>query len=412
MPKFRYEAKRGPGEKVDGVVEAEDQKSAVARLREMGYFPTKVEPHKGGAVEGAAKVEINLNGLKRSFQRIKLKERNVFFRQLANLVESGMLLTRALRTLVNQADNPKLATVIDQLRDDVQKGNSLADAMERHPKVFPLLYTNLVRAGEAGGMLDEVLWRIVSFGEQEEELRGKATAAMIYPAFLTIVGFAAIFILVSFVFPNFVQIFKDFNAELPWPTVVVMAVCEFMGSYWWLVLLLMGLTGYGASRYFSTDIGRRKLDGFALRVPAVKIVIQKYEMAKFARTLGTLLDNGVPVLTSLKITADTMGNAIIRDEVAIIHKGVTEGEAMSECLTHCPHFPPLVVSMFAVGEESGRIGAIAKRVADAYDIEVDRAVKAFTSLFEPLLIVIMGVIIGFLVIAMLLPMLNLSSVVG
>lgn len=413
MPKFRYEAKRGPGEKVDGVLEAEDQKSAVSRLREMGYFPTKVEPHKGGLVEsGGAKVELNLDVIKRSFQRIKLKERNVFFRQLANLVESGMLLTRALRTLVSQAENPKLAEVVDQLRDDVQKGNSLADAMERHPRVFPLLYTNLVRAGEAGGMLDEVLWRIVTFGEQEEELRSKATSAMIYPAFLTIVGFAAIFILVSFVFPNFVQIFEDFNAELPWPTVVVMAVCEFMGTYWWAVLFLMGVSAYALTRYFSTDAGRKKLDAFVLRIPVIKVVVQKYEMAKFARTLGTLLDNGVPVLMSLKITADTMGNAIIREEVSIIHKGVTEGEAMSECLNQCAHFPPLIVSMFAVGEESGRIGAVAKRVADAYDIEVDRAVKAFTSLFEPLLIVIMGIIIGFLVIAMLLPMLNLSSVVG
>jgi type IV pilus assembly protein PilC len=377
----------------------------------MGYFPTSVELHKGGAMEQGAKAGFDLNQFRRSLRRIKLKERNVFFRQLANLVESGMLLTKALRALVSQTENPMLAEIIDQLRDDVQKGNTLADAMDRHPRTFPLLYTNLVRAGEAGGMLDEVLWRIVSFGEQEEELRSKATSAMIYPAFLTIVGFAAIFILVSFVFPNFVAIFDDFNAELPMPTQIVMGVCQFMGSYWWAVLLVGGAIVAGFTRYARTPVGRRKLDGFLLRVPALKTVIQKYEMAKFARTLGTLLDNGVPVLTSLKITSDTMGNAVIRDEVARIHSGVMAGEAMSECLHQCPHFPPLIVSMFAIGEESGRIGAIAKRVADAYDIEVDRAVKAFTALFEPLLIVVMGIIIGFLVIAMLLPMLNLSSIV-
>jgi type II secretion system protein F len=411
MPRFRYEAKRSAGEKVEGVLDAEDRKAAVARLRDMGYFPTVVEPHSGALTGSDGKPKFDLEALKRSLQRIKLKERNVFFRQLANLVESGMLLTKALRTLVSQTENPRLAEVIDQLRDDVQKGNSLADAMEKHPRVFPVLYTNLVRAGEAGGMLDEVLWRIVTFGEQEEELRGKAVAAMIYPAFLTIVGFSAIFILVSFVFPNFVKIFDDFNAELPLPTVIVMAVCEFMGNWWWAVILVGGLIGSGIVRYFRTPAGRLKMDNFLLRVPAVKVLVQKYEMAKFARTLGTLLDNGVPVLTSLRITADTMGNAVIREEVSRIHSGVTGGESMSECLAHCPHFPPLVVSMFAIGEESGRIGGIAKRVADAYDIEVDRAVKAFTSLFEPLLIVIMGVIIGFLVIAMLLPMLNLSSVV-
>ncbi len=411
MPRFRYEAKRGPTEKVDGVLEAEDRKAAVARLREMGYFPTIVEPHRGGLTDSAGKKQFDFAEFKRSLVRVKLKDRNVFFRQLANLVESGMLLTKALRTLVSQTENPRLSEVIDQLRDDVQKGNTLADAMERHPRIFPVLYTNLVRAGEAGGMLDEVLWRIVSFGEQEEELRSKATSAMIYPAFLTIVGFAAIFILVSFVFPNFVKIFEDFNAELPLPTVIVMGFCKFMGRWWWAVLLVALAFGSLLARYLRTPAGRRKLDSFALRVPAVKTVIQKYEMAKFARTLGTLLDNGVPVLTSLRITSDTMGNVIIREEVARIHQGVTGGEAMSDCLNQCSHFPPLIVSMFAIGEESGRIGAVAKRVADAYDVEVDRAVKAFTALFEPLLIVIMGIIIGFLVIAMLLPMLNLSSIV-
>lgn len=412
MPRFKYEAKKGPGDKVDGVLEAPDQKSAVARLRDMGYFPIRVEETKAAAAgNGAAPgIQIDTAALKNAFARIRLNERNVFFRQLANLVDSGMLLTRALRTLVAQTQNPKLAEVIDSLRDEVQKGAALADAMEKHPKVFPVLYTNLVRAGEAGGMLDEVLWRIVTFGEQEEELRGKAKSAMIYPAFLTIVGSIAIFILVSFVFPKFIVIFEEFNAELPLPTVIVMKFCEFMGSYWWAVLIVLGLIGYGLRRYLQTEVGARKRDAFFLRIPALNQVIQKYEMAKFSRTLGTLLDNGVPVLTSIRITGETLGNRSIQDEVATVHKGVTEGESLSECLTKCPHFPALVVSMFAIGEESGRIGTVAKRVADAYDIEVDRAVKAFTALFEPLLVVVMGVIIGFLVVAMLLPMMTLSSV--
>jgi len=414
MPRYKYEAKKGPADKVDGFLEAPDQKSAVARLREMGYFPIRVEESKGGpAAPGAPAspaIQIDTAAISKFFARIRLNERNVFFRQLANLVDSGMLLTRALRTLNAQTQNPMLAEVIDSLRDEVQKGAALADAMEKHPRVFPVLYTNLVRAGEAGGMLDEVLWRIVTFGEQEEELRGKAKSAMIYPAFLSIVGSIAIFILVSFVFPKFIVIFEEFNAELPLPTKIVMVFCEFMGNWWWAVLIALGLAGYGLSRYLKTEIGSRKRDAFLLRVPGLSNVIQKYEMAKFARTLGTLLDNGVPVLTSIKITGETLGNRTIQDEVKIVHKGVTEGESMSECLNQCPHFPALVVSMFAVGEESGRIGTVAKRIADAYDIEVDRAVKAFTALFEPLLVVIMGVIIGFLVVAMLLPMMTLSSV--
>lgn len=403
MPQFQYEAKKGPGAPVKGVVEAENQRAAISRLRDMGFFPLRVEEFR----EKQAK-----DSLRDALSRIRLKDRNLFLRQLANLCESGMMITRALRTLVEQTENPKLAKVIDQLRDDVQKGNSLADAMDRHPDLFPAMYSNLVRAGETGGMLEEVLWRICAFGEQEEELRGKATSAMIYPAFLLSIGSIAIFILVSFVFPKFVTIFEEFNAELPLPTRMVMGFCDFMGAWWWAVLIVFFVLGSAVVRHVRTDTGRRQMDAFLLRVPVIRTVIVKYEMAKFARTLGTLMDNGVPILTSIKITADTMTNRLIRDEVSQIHIGITEGESLSECLRKRLYFTPMVVSMFAVGEESGRVGAVAKRVADAYDIEVDRAVKAMAALFEPLLIVVMGVVVGFLVIAMLLPMLTLSSTIG
>ncbi len=403
MPQFQYEAKKGPGAPVKGVVEAENQRAAISRLRDMGFFPLRVEEFR----EKQAK-----DSLRDALSRIRLKDRNLFLRQLANLCESGMMITRALRTLVEQTENPKLARVIDQLRDDVQKGNSLADAMDRHPDLFPAMYSNLVRAGETGGMLEEVLWRICAFGEQEEELRGKATSAMIYPAFLLSIGSIAIFILVSFVFPKFVTIFEEFNAELPLPTRMVMGFCDFMGAWWWAVLIVFFVLGSAVVRHVRTDTGRRQMDAFLLRVPVIRTVIVKYEMAKFARTLGTLMDNGVPILTSIKITADTMTNRLIRDEVSQIHIGITEGESLSECLRKRLYFTPMVVSMFAVGEESGRVGAVAKRVADAYDIEVDRAVKAMAALFEPLLIVVMGVVVGFLVIAMLLPMLTLSSTIG
>lgn len=403
MPQFEYEVKKGPGPSTKGLIEAENQRAAVARLRDMGFFPIRVEEY----VEQSSG-----DTLRDALVRIRIKDRNVFLRQLANLCESGMMITRALRTLVEQTENPKLAKIVDQLRDDVQKGASLADAMEKHPVVFPPMYCSLVRAGETGGMLEEVLWRICTFGEQEEELRGKAVSAMIYPAFLLVIGTSAIFILVSFVFPKFVKIFEDFNAELPLPTKMVMAVCAFMGTWWWAVLI--GLIAVLALlfRYYRSEPGKRRFDAFFLRVPAVRTLIVKYEMAKFTRTLGTLLDNGVPVLTSLKITAETMSNRLIRDSVGELHTGVTEGESLSETMRDARFFPPMVISMFAIGEESGRIGSVAKRIADAYDLEVDRAVKALTALFEPLLIVIMGIIIGFLVIAMLLPMLTLSSTIG
>lgn len=400
MPQFRYEVKKGPGAASSGVMEAESERAALARLREMGYFPLKIELFEGETAGDALKFQLT---------RIKLKDRNIFFRQMANLYESGMPMTRALSTLVSQGGNPKLIRVIEQIREDIQQGTTLAEALERHPSVFSPMTCNLVRAGETGGMLDEVFWRIVTFGEQEEELRGKATTAMIYPAFLMLMGMAAVFILMSFVFPRFAVIFDDFNVELPLPTRIVMATSEFMGSYWWLVLLGVGVFVGACISFYRSEEGKFQIDTLLLRVPLVGTLINRYEMARFARTLGTLLDNGVPVLTSLRITTETMGNLAITREVATIHGRVAEGDGISDSLEHCSHFPPMVVNMIAVGEESGRLGAVTKRIAEAYDAEVDRAVKAIASMLEPVLIVFMGVLIGFLVIAMLLPMLTLSA---
>lgn len=400
MPQFMYKVKRGPDDVATGVMEGDSRRSVVAQLREMGYFPISVEPYAGDGKK---------EGLKTTFQRIRLKDRNIFFRQLANLIESGMPILRALNTLKDQTINPKMASVIEDLRDSVQKGSDFAEALERHPKVFPAMYSNLVRAGEAGGMLEDVLWRIVAFGEQDEELRGKAFSAMVYPIFLLVIGSAAVFILVSFVFPKFISIFEDFQATLPLPTIIVMAICDFMGKFWWAVLLGIVLAVGAFVRYARSPEGRARLDETWLRIPVIGDVIQRYEMAKFARTLGTLFDNGVPVLTALRITADTLTNTAVSKEVEGIHARVSEGESISESLRHTRHFPPLIINMFAVGEESGRLGAVTKRVADAYDTEVDRAVKAMTALLEPILIVIMGIIIGFLVVAMLLPMLTLST---
>ncbi len=409
MPTFEYEVKKGPTEIIKGKIEAESRKSAVSRLRELGYFPIRVEEVDSGGTESKKEgTRIVLPG----WERVRLKDRNVFLRQLANLFESGMVLTRALRTIMEQTPNQAMRKVVEQIYEDVQKGSNLAEAFEKHPTIFSPMYCSMVRAGETGGMLDEVLWRIVAFSEQEEELRGKVISALIYPVFLLIVGSIAIFILVSFVFPKFIAVFEDFNAQLPLPTIIVMSFCGFMGKWWWAVIL----AGVGISlalySYVKTPEGKKNKDSFLLRFPVIGGVIQRYEMAKFARTFGTLMDNGVPVLTALRITAETMTNAIIREEVQSTHDLVKEGESISDSLRKCPHFPPIVVSMFAVGEESGRIGIIAKRIADAYDLEVDRAVKAMVTLFEPLLIIIMGIIIGFLVIAMLLPMLTLSSAIG
>ena len=383
-----------------GVLEAESQRAAVSRLRDMGFTPIRVEEH----VEAESRGRFRL-----PHRRIRLKDANVFLRQLANLFESGMTLTRCLSTLVRQTPHPRLAAVIQQLHDDVQKGSTFAEAAERQPKVFSPMYCSLIRAGETGGMLDEVLWRIVSFGEQEEELRGKAISAAIYPAFLLVMGSLAVFILITFVFPKFTKVFDEFGASLPWPTLVVMGICGFMERFWPFVVLGLALVAALVVRFIRGEQGRMIFDRSILRVPVLGDVASKYQMAQFARVLGTLLDNGVPVLSGLRITVTTLTNKAIAASLGKVHDRVAEGESISSSLERVEHFPPVVVSMFAVGEESGRLGTVTKRMADAYDVEVERAVKAMTALFEPIMIVIMGVVIGFLVIAMLLPLLTLSS---
>lgn len=400
MPQFQYEVKKGPGPATTGVLEAESRRAAAARLRDMGYFPISIEEY-----DGAQKKDVLL----RAFTRVRLKERNIFFRQLATLIESGMPLTRALSTIAQQTTNTQLVSIVEQLRDDVQKGSTFAEAMERHPKIFTSMHCNLVRAGETGGMLEEVLWRMVQFGEQDEELRAKAVSTMIYPAILTVMGTAAIFILTSFVFPKFLLLFKDFNVELPVPTKVVLAICGFMGKWWWAVLFAVIVIAAGVVSYWRTPRGRLFFDQLALRVPVLRVVVQKYVMAQFARTLGTLLDNGVPVLKSLRITVETLSNRAIAGEVDVVQARVAEGDSISSGLAQTKHFPPMVVNMFVIGEESGKLGGVTKRMADAYDIEVDRAVKTLTALLEPLMIIIMGVLVGGLVISMLMPILTMSA---
>lgn len=399
MPKFTYKVKDKSAALSSGMLEAENQRAAVAQLRDRGFFPILVEEF----VEKEGKPVFQF------LQRIRLKDRNVFFRQLANLTQAGMPILRALSTLCEQADTPKLKELMQDLHDSVHEGSSLADALEKHPNVFPPMYVNLTRAGEAGGMLDEVLWRMVSFGEKDEELRGKAFGAMVYPAFLLLISCITIFILVSFVFPKFVVIFDDFDAALPVITTIVISISGFMGKFWWAVLILVGLASASTRGYLKTPAGQKTRDTWILKIPVLSSLVQRYEMAKFARTLGTLFDNGVPVLTALSITADTLSNTLIRRDVMNVQNRVEEGESISASLKQSSFFPPLVVNMMAVGEETGRLGDVTQRVADAYEIEVDRAMKAFTALLEPLIIVIMGVIVGFLVIAMLLPMLTLSS---
>jgi len=403
MPLYKYEVKKNPRETLTGVLEAESQQAAVNRLREMGYHPLSIAEHEPDAVGKGFTVQ--------RFRKIRQRDVNLFFRQLANLMDAGLPLIRALTTLIAETENPRMVEVLRQLRAGIEKGRTLAECLADHPDVFPAMYPNMVHAGETGGMLEEVLLRIATFGEKTDELKHKVVGALIYPAFLVLVGAAALFILLSFVFPKLIVLFEDFNTPLPVVTLIVMAICGFMSRWWWLILVLLAVFVIGARQYVATSRGRFQVDKGLLRTPLFGPVVQRVEISKFARTLGTLIDNGVPILSALRIVVDTLTNRALAHEVSSIHDEISEGESLNEALRRREHFPPSVVNMLAVGEESGRLGEACKRIADVYDVEVDRAIGAMTSLLEPTLILIMGFFVGFLVIAMLLPMFQVHSLI-
>lgn len=403
MPLYKYEVKKNPRETVTGLLEAESQQAAVNRLREMGYHPLSIAEHQPEVARKGLAVQ--------RFRKIRQRDVNLFFRQLANLMDAGLPLIRALTTLIAETENPRMVEVLRQLRVSVQKGRTLAESLADHPHIFPTMYPNMVRAGETGGMLEEVLLRIAAFGEKTDELKHKVVGALIYPAFLVLVGTTALFVLLSFVFPKLIELFEDFNAPLPIATRIVMAICSFMSRWWWLILMLLALFVIGARQYIATSRGRFQVDKGLLRTPLLGPVLQRVEISKFARTLGTLIDNGVPILSALRIVVDTLTNRALAHEVSSVHDEISEGESLNEALRRREHFPPSVVNMLAVGEESGKLGEACRRIADVYDAEVDRAIGAMTSLLEPTLILIMGFFVGFLVIAMLLPMFQVHSLI-
>jgi type IV pilus assembly protein PilC len=401
MPQYSYIAKKGPEDTVSGQMEAENERAAANRLRDMGYFPVEVK----------AAREKRQNVLTMKIGRIRKGDVTVFFQQLSRLMRAGLPLMRSLNTLKQQTDNPKLQDVIEKLYAGVQQGRTFAECLGDHPKVFPVMYSSMVSAGETGGMLEEVLERLAMFSDKEQQLRGKVISSMVYPCFLVVAGTVAVFILLSFVFPKFIELFDAFDAELPKPTLLLMAICDFMEHFWPLILVGLAAAAVALVQFRRSATGRMKIDTTLLRVPLFGTLIQRAEIAKFARTLGTLVDNGVPILNAIRVTGTTLTNRAIAKQMDVIHAAVTDGASLHESLQRADHFTPMAINMMAVGEESGMLGDVARQVADTYDVEVDRAVKNLTTMLEPMLILVMGAFVGFLVIAMMLPLFQISTLV-
>jgi type IV pilus assembly protein PilC len=405
MAIFRYSAKDPSGRVIAGTIEADNDAVVVDRLREMGFFITNLE--RESARRDVGEILQGIFG-------VGLKDLALFSRQFSTMISAGLSLVRVLSILEQQTSNKKLREVAGQVRLDVEAGRPLSEALGRHPKVFSSLYVNMVKAGETGGVLDEVLERISTFLEKEQALRSKVRAAMVYPALLTVAALLGLLFMTIVILPQFQTLFKELGGEasLPLPTQVAMAVSVVIRRFWYAVIGGMILTAYLLRRYLRTSSGRAMYDRLKLRLPILGELNRKIVVARFSRTLGTLIASGVPIMQSLEVVAKAIDNTVIAQAVDAVRASIREGQSISIPLQFSGVFPPMVVQMAKVGEETGALEQMLNKVADFYDIEVETTVQSLTSLLEPLLIIFMGVVVGAMVISLYLPIFSLATGAG
>jgi type IV pilus assembly protein PilC len=399
MSIFAYRGRAGGGAVV-GEIEAGDRMAAVAQLRARGIAATFVEERRTKAP-----------AIKQLGGRVKDKDMAIYTRQFSTMVDAGLPIAQCLSILGEQSDSKVLRSVTTNIAREVEGGATLADSFRKYPKTFDDLFTNMIQVGESGGVLDVVLQRLSTYIEKAAALKRKVKSAMVYP--LTIIGVAVLVIvfMMTFVIPTFAQMFRNMGAELPLPTRIVLWMSDFTRSY--ILFIVAGVTAfvYALRRYYATDQGSQVIDAFLLKVPVLGMLIRKVAVARFTRTLGTLISSGVPILEGLRITARTAGNRVVERAVLQARAAVTAGRTLAEPLRAAPVFPPMVVHMISVGENTGALDQMLSKIADFYDDEVDSAVSALTSLLEPLMIVFLGVVVGGLVVAMYLPIFRLVTLI-
>jgi len=403
MTKFAWEGKNRGGGAVSGEMEAPNEAFVLAQLRREQIQPLKIR--KKGADLG---IRLPWKGEK----KVGGKEMAIFTRQFATMIDAGLPLVQCLDILGLQQENPTFKKVILKIKEDVESGSTFADALSKHPSVFDSLFVNLVAAGEVGGMLDTILARLADYIEKAMKLAKKIKGAMVYPSTILAVAVVVTVVLLVYVIPIFAKMFSDFGQALPGPTQFVLALSDFTRKYFLLVIVVIFLLVAAFRWYYRQETGRRNVDRMLLRLPVVGSLLQRIAVARFSRTLGTMVSSGVPILESMDIVAKTAGNKIIEEAILKARMSISEGKTIAEPLADSKVFPPMVTQMVAVGEATGALDAMLVKIADFYDDEVDSAVEAMTALLEPMLRVFLGVVIGGLVIAMYLPVFKLAGAVG
>jgi len=408
MPVYEYIALDDRGHRLKGIVDAASAAGARQKLRETRIFPVTLK-ESSAQQQGHAPARKALEGIA---GKVSLREISVMTRQLATLLGAGLPLVPSLSVLVSQTAHPRLKKTLAQIREDVNEGNSLTGSFSRHPGTFPPFYVNMIRAGEASGTVNLVLERLADFSESQQALKTRIRSALAYPLFMFLIGSLVLLFLVAFVVPNITRIFQEMHQTLPGITLLLIAVSRFLQSFWW-VILLAAAAGFLALRYAvtQTEKGWRFWDRLKLTAPLFGPVIRKMAVARFSRTLGTLLQSGVPLLSAMEIVRNVVDNRLIADDLLSAGREVEEGQPFSASLARRGFFPPMVIEMIAVGEQSGNLEPMLHRVADSYEREVESRILMMTSLLEPAMVLLMGLIVGFIVVSILLPIFEMNQLV-
>ena len=420
MPQFSYKARRRTGEVVEGFLDVADRSAALVQIERLGLFPVAVDAAKGGAVANvdrpaAAKTDWRallpptLRASMSQKRKPKLQELATFTQQLANLLQSGMPLTVALNSMTHLESKGISAEVSRELRQDVMEGRSLSDAMSKQPRIFSDLYVNMVKAGESSGALVEVLRRMADHFERFSQVQSKFTSALVYPAFVSIIGIGIMFFFMTYMLPKFMTIFQGMNVPLPMTTQMLISISSIFAGYWWLMLASV-IAGFVLFKRFQASAeGRRKIDRWKMSAPVFGKVIRLNLFGQFARTLSTLLENGVPVLTALKITEQVLPNIIVKEAISKTREEVTDGKTIAQPLGRSKIFPQLMVDLVKIGEETGDVPGALKNVADTYENELAIALRVMTNMIEPVMIIVMAVGVGFLLLSVLSAMFAITA---
>lgn len=409
MPTFKYKAKQGPDKIVQGAVEAPSWDGAIQEIIRQGFAPIDVVKAEGAAAP--RRENVTAAAVPRIRKKVGLLTVALFTRQMSDLLAAAVPMLRALEVVSGQIKDAYFKTVVAQMRDIVHNGGSLADALARYPDVFPPLYVNMVRTGELGGRLQQVLSHLATHLEKEQEVIGKIRSSMAYPLLVLAVGCVTVFVLLSFIIPRLTVMFEDLDQALPVPTVVLMNISAFFARWWWLILAAAILIGGYVSRWLQTSAGRMTFDRFKIRLPVLGEFIRTVEVSRFARTLGTLLASGVSINVALKAVSATASNVVFGEEVEKIASQVSEGASLKGALQKASFFPEMAVNMVSVGEEAGHLEQSLEKVAQTYEWQADQTVKTMLSLLGPLVLIVIVSLVGFALIAMLLPILRMNLLV-